>query len=449
MQTLLKRYTGFALMFFALCAMTTGILFSSCEKDDDDKTGSKIELFSYGPMPIARGAELRFIGNNLVKVTAIVLPEGIEILAADFTTRTATLLSLTVPQQAVEGLVVLKTPEGDITTKTPIGFSEPISIETFAPTTIKPGAQLTITGDYLNLVEEVIFTDRVVVTEEDFISHTRKEIKLVVPVEAQTGKIAVSNGAENPIIVYSESNLGVDLPTFTTIAPNPVKAGTAITITGTNLDLATKVLLGGGKVVTEFTSHSATQIVLTVPADTKDGKVILVPASEVEVTSVADLILVVPTLTVSPTTVKNGSTITVSGTNLDLITEVAFGGNKVGVIADGGTATEITVTIPSDAIDGVVAFKTAADKTVNGSALTFIKPSITSVAPLSGKPNSAVTITGTNLDLVADVFFTGGIKGTINTKTETQIEVTVPVGAQTGKITLKTTNGTEVQSTDS
>ena len=150
MQTLLKRYTGFALMFFALCAMTTGILFSSCEKDDDDKTGSKIELFSYGPMPIARGAELRFIGNNLVKVTAIVLPEGIEILAADFTTRTATLLSLTVPQQAVEGLVVLKTPEGDITTKTPIGFSEPISIETFAPTTIKPGAQLTITGDYLN-----------------------------------------------------------------------------------------------------------------------------------------------------------------------------------------------------------------------------------------------------------------------------------------------------------
>lgn len=449
MQTNFNIYTRFVLNALLFCAISTGLLFTSCEKDDDEKTSSKIELLSYGPMPIARGAELRFIGNNLDKVTAIILPDAIEIPASAFTSKKSTLITLTVPQEAIEGYVVLKTPQGDITTKTPIGYSEPISITSFAPTSIKPGAQLTITGDYLNLVDEVIFTDRVVVIVEDFVSQSRTEIKLVVPAQAQTGKIAVSNGEEDPIIVYSENVLNVTLPAFSTIAPNPVKAGQTLTISGTNLDLTTKVILGGNKVISTFGTHTATQIVLTVPADTKDGKVIMVPASDVEVESTADLIMVVPTLTVTPTTVKNGGQITVSGTNLDLISSVTFGGNKAGTIVAGGSATEITVNIPIDALDGVVSFKTLADKTVEGPVLTFVKPGITSFAPISGKPNTNTTITGTDLDLVADVIFTGGIKGTIVTKTETQIVVTVPVGALTGIITLKTVNATVVASANS
>ncbi len=446
MQTKYNKFTRFALNTLLLCAIGVGLFFTSCEKDDDDKSSSKIELFSYGPMPVARGGELRFIGNNLDKVTAIVIPDGIEIPASSFTKRTSSLLTLTVTQEAVESYVVLKTPQGNIETKTPIGYSEPISIASFTPATIKPGAQLTITGDYLNLVGEVIFTDRVVVDADDFVSQTRTEIKLVVPAEAQTGKIAVSDGKEDPNIVYSESVLTVTLPAFSTIAPNPVKAGQTLTITGTNLDLTKKVVLGGNKVITTFGTHTATQIVLTVPNDTKDGKVKMIPASEVEVESEATLIMVVPTVSVAPTTVKNGGQITVTGENLDLISQVVFGGNKNGTIVAGGTATEIIVNIPNDAVDGVVNFRTLADKSVEGPALTFVKPVISGVTPLSGKPNTSVTINGTDLDLVAEVIFTGGIKGTITTKTETQIIATVPVGAQTGKITLKTVNGTEVQS---
>ena len=438
------KFHNWALLIATLCVVSAGLLVTSCEGKEEEDT--KVVLQSFGPMPIARGAELKFIGLNLDKVTAVVLPNDITITT--FTKKEPTLLTLTVPQEAMPGYVMLKTPDGNITTKTTIGFSEPISIASFTPATVKAGDVLTIAGDYLNLVGEVILTDRVTVSEDDFTSHTRTEIKLVVPAEAQTGKIAVSNGEEEPIIVYSANSLNVTLPAFTSVTPNPVKAGTNLTIAGTNLDLVLSVKLGGGKVIEaeDFDTHSATQIVISVPADTKDGKVIMVPASGVEVTSANDLVMVIPTVAVTPVTLKNGEDITVTGTNLDLISRVVFGGNKQGTIKAGGTATEILVTVPDDAIDGVVSFFTRADKEITGPNLTMIVPAFSSFSPTSARAGTAVTIAGTDLDLITKVTFTGGIDGTIGARTETSLAVTVPVGAKSGKITLTTKNGTQIVS---
>ena len=441
MQTKFIKYCNYAQLFATLCIVSTCIFLTSCKKEEKD---TSTVLNSFGPMPIARGAELQFIGKNLDKVTSIVIPNNIEVTT--FNTKTSTLLTITVPQASVPGLVVLKTPQGDITTKTEIGFSEPISIASFLPATIKPGSELTITGDYLNLVKEVIFTDRITVAKTSFTSQSRTEIKLNVPATSKTGKIAVSNGAEDPIIVYSSTNLTVMLPAFTSITPNPVKAGTQLTIAGTNLDLVKTVVLGVNKNITTFVSQSATQIVLLVPADTKDGKVTLTPASAVNVVSAVDLLMVVPTISVTPTTLKNGADITVTGTNLDLVDKVIFGGNKQGTIKAGGTATQILVTVPDDAITGVVTFVTKATKEVAGPSLTIINPVFTSFSPASSKASADVIIIGTDLDLVVDVVFFGDIKGTIGARTGTQLTVTVPVGAKTGKITLVTKNGTKILS---
>jgi hypothetical protein len=441
MQTKFIKYCNCALLFTTLCMVSASILLTSCDREEEDDT---VALYSFGPMPIARGAELKFIGKNLDKVTAIVLPDNITITT--FTTKTADLLTITVPQEAVPGFIILKTPDGDITTKTEIGFSEPISIASFSPAIIKPGTELTITGDYLNLVGEVIFTDRIVVAKTSFTNQSRTEIKLLVPATAQTGKIAVSDAEEDPVIVYSATNLTVKLPAFTTIAPNPVKAGTQLTITGTDLDLAITVTLGGNKNITTFVSQSATEIVVDVPADTKDGIVTLTPASGVKVESAAELVMVVPTVGITPTTLKNGADITVTGTDLDLVDKVIFGGNKQGTIKTGGTETEILVTSPNDAVSGVVTFVTKATKEVAGPTLTFIDPVFTSFSPASGKANTDVTIIGTDLDLVADVEFSGGIKGTISVRSEIQLAVKVPIGANTGEITLVAKNGTRVLS---
>lgn len=438
------KFRNWALLLAALCVVSAGLLFTSCE--EDEKVDPKVTLKSFGPMPIARGAELKFIGANLDKVTAVVLPDNITITT--FNVKTPTLLTITIPQEAMPGYVTLKTPDGDITTKTPIGYSEPISIASFIPATVKAGDELTITGDYLNLVGEVILTDRITVVEEDFISHSRTEIKLVIPAEAQTGKIAVSDAAEDPIIVFSASTLTVKLPAYTSITPNPVKAGTALTIVGTDLDLVKTVTLGGNKVIgaATFTSHTATQIVISVPDDTKDGKVTMIPASGVNVVSADDLVMVIPTLSVTPVTLKNGQDITVTGTNLDLIDRVTFGGNKQGIIKAGGTPTQILVTVPDDAVTGVVTFFTKAAKEIAGPNITMIDPVFTSFSPTSARASTDITITGTDLDLVTKVIFTGGIEGTPGARTSTSLTVTVPVGAKTGKITMVAKNGTQVQS---
>ncbi len=430
-----------ALLFATLCTVGAGVMLTSCQKAEPD---TEVVLLSFGPMPVARGAELRFIGRNLDRVTAVVLPDNLNITAFD--TKSAELLTVTVPQEAMPGYVVLKTPDGDITTKTRIGYSEPISVASLSPATVKAGDELTITGDYLNLVGEVIFTDRVSVMKASFISQSRTQIKLLVPAAAQTGKIAVSDAEEDPVIVYSANSLTVKLPVYTSITPNPVKAGTALTITGTDLDLVTSVVLGGNKTLTTFTSQSATQIVLTVPADTKDGKVTMIPASGVRIASAEDLVMVVPTVSVTPVTLKNGQDITVTGTNLDLIDRVIFGGNKQGTIIAGGTATEIHVTVPDDAVTGQVKFITRAEKEVSGPNLTMIDPVLLSFSPVSAKPNTDIEITGTDLDLVVEVVFEGDIKGNIGTRSETAMSVTIPVGAKTGKVKLVTKNGSTVQS---
>jgi hypothetical protein len=445
MYTKFKNLIRYALLFILIGVLNTGILLTSCKDNSDDGTSSLIALNSYGPMPVARGAELRFIGTNLDKVTAISLPGGIEILAAAFVTKTATLITITVPQNAVEGLVVVKNPQGDITTKTPIGFSEPISIASFTPNPVKAGQELTITGDYLNLVKEVIFTDRVSVGSATFVSQTRSQLKVIVPAAAQTGKISVSDGKADPIIVFSTASLQVKLPVITTFLPNPVKAGTNLTITGTDLDLVKTVALGGSQNVTSFVSQTGTQLVLKIPNLTQDDTLRIIPASGVKVKTSAKLVLVVPTVTVIPSKVKNGATITVKGTDLDLVTIATFAGSVTGTITN-QTATSMDITVPLKAIDGTVVFSTNSGKTVTSAAITYIKPTITTIAPLALTAGDVITISGTDLDLVSKVTFGGGLSADITAASATSFTIAVPAAATSGTITLETTNGSKVVS---
>jgi len=434
-----KKY----LTIFLLCLVITGSYISSCKKETTDDT---VALKSYGPCPVLRGADLKFIGVNMDKVTSIVLPNNVSVTT--FKSQTPEMIVLTVPTEAVNGKVTLKTPQGDLSPKTLLGISEPITITSFSPAQARPGDVVTITGTYLNLITQVTFYDRKTVTT--FTNQTQTQLSLKIPVDAKTGKIDISNGAANPIVVETVTDLQVTLPVVTAMTPNPVKAGAQVTITGTDLDLATTIVFGGAKRVTTFVSQSATQIVAVVPSDAKDGAIQLVAASGVATTSSATLTMVVPTITsVTPNPAKTGSTVIVAGTNLDLITGITFGGGKTGSSAAGGTTTQITVNVPVDATSGIITFSTASGKSVASPlSVTMVDPAITSITPLSVKALDNITITGTNLDIVATVKFSGGTSATVTSATATQIVVAVPTGTTSGTITLVATNGDQVTSTD-
>ena len=200
MQNKLVKYSNYALLGILLCAVSAGLLFNACEKEEES---DEIVLFSWGPSPALRGGDLKFIGENLDKVTSILLPDSIEgggittIEVNTFKTKTPPLLVIAVPEDADPGYVILKTPQGDITTKTLLGISEPISIDTIYPASVRPGAMITIEGDFLYLIKSVIFSTNKVDTE--FVSQSKTKIETMVPEDAQTGIITLSNGAVEPI----------------------------------------------------------------------------------------------------------------------------------------------------------------------------------------------------------------------------------------------------------
>lgn len=439
---MLKSFNIKILLLLGL--LVGGFVFDACKKDDDEPT-DLIQLLSFGPSPVLRGGDLRFIGKNLDQVTAIVLSSNVEVTA--FKTKTADQLVIVVPEATVSGPVVLKTPQGDIQTKTSLTISEPIAISSFSPAKARPGQTVTIEGTYLNLIKEVTFNNKKTVLAADFVSQSQTKIEVNVPADAQTGIFVLSNGLADPILVESETPLEVTLPAVAQISPTPVKAGTELTIDGTDLDLTKEVVFQGGSKVTSFNSISAEKITLTVPADAKDGALKLVVASLVEVTTAQEVVMKLPLIAaLSPDPAKTGGTVTVTGEDLDLITSVTFGGNKTGAL-QGGTATEMTVQVPADAQEGVVSFGTAAGKTAASPApLTLVKPVISGISPADIQVNNEITITGNDLDIVAKVKFSGGTEATVTSATLTEAHVVVPVGTQTGPITVVANNGDEVSS---
>lgn len=429
---------------FVACILIGGLLFTSCDKDEEDLTTVKLSVF--GPSPALRGGELKFIGANLDKVTAVVLSPNIEI--STFVSKTANELVITIPQNTAPGKVKLKTPQGDITTITALTFSEPISIASVAPATVKAGDTFTINGDYLNLIAQVIFSDGVVVESANFISQTRAKIEVKVPVEAQTGKVMISNGAEIPVLVYTANPVQVTLPAVTTVAPNPVKPGTEVQITGTNFQLVKSLVFSEEITVDNFTVNDAkTQITAVVPMHAKEGSIQLVAFSGVKVSAATPLSLVGPAVTsISPKPVKNGETITITGTNLDLVVGATFGGDVTGVILS-QSATQLEVTVPLTATEGKVTLTTNSGKTAETEAITLVKPTISSIAPLALMAGNDITITGTHLDLVRKVTFVGGLSVDVTPASATSFTVTVPPAAVgTAAIVMTTTNGTEVTS---
>lgn len=437
----IHKFKAFLLLALGLVA----VLYTSCNKDDDEDI-RLIELFSFGPSPVLRGGELRFIGRNLDQVTAVLLSDNVEVTS--FKTKTSELLTIDVPEATVTGKVVLKTPEGDIETKTLLAISEPISITAVSPAKVRPGDVVTITGDYLNLVKEVIFTNKKSVTQ--FASQSRTKLEVAVPLDAQSGKVVVSNGEADPILVESEAELEVSLPVVNKLSPSPVKAGNLLTIEGTDLDLVTALTFPGGIKVEAWTTVDAGKLEAQVPDNAQDGKLRLGVASLLEVESNAELLMLVPGLSaISPNPAKNGKTVTVTGTDLDLVTSVVFSGNKPGNVLEQSSA-QLTVEVPVDALEGVLTLQTAANKSVTStSVLQLVKPVITAISPTSVKTNETITITGQNLDLVSAVVFGGDKTGTITGATETELMIVVPSASQTCQLTLHTLNGSMVVSQSS
>lgn len=433
-----------------MCLMLFSCLtFTACDNGDDEDTNQYkggISLNVFGPSPVSRGGVLRFLGSGMDKVTAVVIPGCDDI--TDIEVVSDTEIRVTVPQTAQPGLVVLKTPKGDITTKTELTFTESIALEAFAPAEVKPGGELTITGEYLNLIKEVIFADEVTVPADEFVSQSRQEIKVIVPDSAQTGKFILSDGAEIPNWIYSEGELEVTLPSVE--APLDLvdkKPGDVIRVSGKNFDLVKKVQMPNGDEV-EFTmtaSSEGDELTFTLPDNVSDGEVTVLPASDVKVV-VATVVVATPSnvVAVPAVNLRGGDMITLKGTNMDLVTDVTFPGVEEAVGLESQNSTEIKVLMPAAAISGDLQLNTNSGKATAVSIATA-KPENISYSAATVPAGEALTVKGINMDVVSAVVFSGNVEVTVSDATATAISLTVPTTAETGALLLKMANGEFVE----
>jgi len=334
-----------------ICFITSIGILVSCEKDEPATNAGKVQLLSFGPTGAKHGDTLRFIGTSLTSVTAIHFAGTNAIVEQkDFKKVSSDLILVIVPETAEKGYVTLKTAAGDIVSKTQLNLGVTSSVTTMTAQA-RPGENITITGKFLNWVNRITFANDKVV--ETFVSKSQNQIVVTVPADAQTGPLIISYGGTDSTNIQTADTLKITLPVATGLSPDPVKHAENLTITGTDLDLAKQVIFTGVSApVTTFVSQSATQLVVKVPGNAQKGKITLVAASGVKTLSSTELNLAMPSITsLSPSPVDPGAQLTITGTNLDLVTGISFVGvtNAVTTFVS-KTPTQIVVTVPSSGV---------------------------------------------------------------------------------------------------
>ncbi len=141
-----------------------------------------------------------------------------------------------------------------------VDITPPPTVTSVTPSPVAPGAILTINGTDLDNASAVTIGG----TAATIGSNSSTVITVTVapgqmPGPAQTVSVTTPGG--------TDATATVDIlppPTVTGVTPNPVRPGNALTITGTSLDNASSVTIGGTVAIIQ--SNTGTQIIVTVSA---------------------------------------------------------------------------------------------------------------------------------------------------------------------------------------
>lgn len=458
-----------------------GLSLTACSEDDLDTNQYQqgVHLNVYGPQPVMRGGQLRFLGSNLDQISKIQIPgcediTNIEVVKAGIPSE----IKITVPKDGplVGYLTLVTKTDEEIKTKTQLTYEEPIVFSSFSPATIMPGETLTIEGDYLNLVHMIEFTDGVQIPEKDFVSHSRYKIEVVVPEEAKNGKINLFDldltTVEDPSIalyniIESENALVVGTPTVSKWASPrgeaeltggvTAKLGETITVTGEHFSLVSALRFtpkeddANGKEfeTTDFTvSEDGKTLTFALPAEAPDGDFKLVVRSGVEI-PVGTLTTIAPTDCVaSPSPVKAGAQLIISGKDLDVVNSIEMPNvsDEIKFIVTPDGTKLIIESVPETTQEGKLVLRMKNGKGVEV-PFTLVKPVVTGYDNSTVSAGGVLTIKGTDLDLVKKVQFGEGtdeveVKAAEDGKS---ITLTVPMNAKTGKPTLTMANGTSIE----
>ena len=246
--------------------------------------------------------------------------------------------------------------------------------------------------------------------------------------------------------------LGVASPTIGGVSPNTTRAASAtapVTITGTNLSLATNVTFGGDPATVQSAAVDGTSIVVLPPVRSAVGAVTVKVENVVDGDAVSDSLTNGFTYTTAAATVSSvssstapaGTTVTILGTGFYGVTSVSFGATPatsytvanantiyatVPLTPSGAQGATVNVTVVnSTGVASTGDTATADDWTWNGN------PVITGMSAHTGNEGTTVTITGTGFTGSTGVRF-GSLTAVRTIVNDTTITATVPVSPSLG-----------------
>lgn len=403
--------------------------------------------------------------DYLDMVHMVEFAKGVQVGEEEFTAHSRYMIEVAVPENAMTGKLNLYTVDLTkaevaetatdyqiITTETALEVGTPTASKAVSPRgecenggvlTVKQGETITLTGTFFNLVKSVKIGN-VEITE--LAKANDKSMSFVVPAEAadESINLVCTSGVEVPVAMIETV-----APSNVTVAPSPVKAGQALTISGKDMDVVVAVEFpGAGSLSGDKISVAADKVTVSVVPDnaTDNAPLVLRMANGKGVE--AAFKLVVPTITgydVNP--VNAGANIKISGTNLDLVKAINFGAGKVVLASQDVTETAIATVVPMEATSGKPEFVLANGVKVEGPELSIKEATfcyITELPTEDNKPDagSVVTVPVKNGDKLVKVTVDGTEVNYVFDEKNSTITFGLPVSTgSTAKVKLVSSNG--------
>ena len=311
---------------------------------------TKPSNISFANSTVPVGSQLTINGNDLDLVKSITF--GGDKTVSDFTNNGTNQIVVTVPEGAETGTLKLNLANGTYVetptlTVADVAADAP-TVTSINPTTGEINGELQIFGANLDKVVSVTFTGEVTVDASDFITKSTQELKLRIPVGAQTGTLKLNLANESYVETSTLTITGGGEQIVPTINPPITRYDQLIYVDGTNLKSVTSVYLNDEDNPLSEDVYSVNDAGTRITIDlTKGGQ-----------KGVTGFVMIgydggtkrenynfTPTVTsFDKTEVAVGETITITGTNLDLVDKITF------VNGNGDSSCGVTVQVPGETL---------------------------------------------------------------------------------------------------
>ena len=309
---------------------------------------TKPSNISFANSTVPVGSQLTINGNDLDLVKSITF--GGDKTVSDFTNNGTNQIVVTVPEGAETGTLKLNLANGTYVetptlTVADVAADAP-TVTSINPTTGEINGELQIFGANLDKVVSVTFTGGVTVDASDFITKSTQELKLRIPEGAQTGtlKLNLANGTYVETSTLTITGGGEQI--VPTINPPITRYDQLIYVDGTNLKSVTSVYLNDeNNPLSEgvySVNDAGTRITIDLTKGGQKGVTGFVMVGYDGGTKKENYNFTPTVTSFDKTEVAVGETITITGTNLDLVDKITF--------VNGDSSCGVTVQVPGETL---------------------------------------------------------------------------------------------------